>query len=104
MTDINTKGQIIDVSGIDADYDYGEDVISQNRFRSIKFFPGAAGDILIVREGADDGPRITKLESIDGEGRYDTKVANTSRPYIKLSECTLSSGAFVVFTLEKYED
>jgi hypothetical protein len=105
-TAIEVSNKVIGISGIDADVDVladaGLDSASSKGLPilCIRFMPGAADDVLVVKEGADDGPVITKLLSTDGEIRADGNFDGKElyNPVIDESECTLTAGALVTIT------
>lgn len=71
------------------------------RPKSLIFFPSAANDVLIVREGSITGPIMAKLIALAAEqqGLYfngDESVV----PVIDYSECTFSTPASAVITFE----
>ena len=88
--------QYVDISAMDTNYDAGAD----RYLVSIQFNPGSTGtDVLIVRHASATGPIIMKVTANaanDESCKYfdGMKV----RPYIKYSECTLSSGHRVMIT------
>jgi len=80
---------------MDGNYDQGQ----QYPLESIQFVPGATGDKLIVRDGATDGAIIYRcLAPATLNGDMFVKYFNGAnhRPFILLSECTLSSGHMVI--------
>jgi len=87
-----------EITAMDSDYDATEDI----PIVSIKLFPGAANDILIVKNGSDTGPTICKLESTDGEPRVEYFFGSYWQPYIDFSECTLSAGHSVVIGIDPF--
>jgi hypothetical protein len=105
---VNSTGgrQVLQVSAMDSDFN----MVAQTGYTQyadggvpivvILFYPGAADDILVVKQQSASGPIITKLKSTDGEPRVMPLYGSRVKPYIDYSECTLSSGAFVVFIVE----
>ena len=92
----------IQVSAMDGDWLWS--TITTNpkgmKIKAIKFYPGATGDILIIKNGSDSGPTMLKLESLDAEPRWDPSFAGGYfKPVIDYGDCTLSSGASIVFIL-----
>lgn len=101
MTDFIRKGHYITVSNIDGDWSYAANTNNPtDKFKAIKWFPGAGDDKLTVKETSDTGPTVTVLLSGDGEGRVDPKVGELSKPLIDFSECVISAGAKATFVLE----
>ena len=101
MAIIKKLRHYVEVQNIVADFNFKVSVPGVVTFEAIKFFPGAPGDKLVVREGSPSGPVVVLLQSNDGEGRIDRDVAYMSAPYIYLTECTLTAGGLVVFCLRK---
>ncbi|MDY6910742.1 MAG: hypothetical protein SVM79_00045 [Chloroflexota bacterium] len=96
MSTIVTGGptnNIIDLSGIDEDYDLGE----YRKLTSIQFVPGAAADVLVVKDVDADGPRVLEVEA-DGASDETIKYfyGDQVHVYIDHSECTLSAGHAVI--------
>ena len=61
--------------------------------KSIAFYPSAANDVLVVRDGSATGTRIFSGKDVGGGGiivYYDGIMA---KPYIKASSCTLGTPA-----------
>lgn len=105
---VNTRGgkSVIQVSAMDSDFN----LVAQTGFTNhepagapiiaIFFYPGAANDVLVVEQQNDAGPVIAKMKSLDGEPRVMYFQGAKLKPYIDYSDCTLSSGAFVVFFID----
>lgn len=106
-----TKGdgnRVVQISSIDSDWILtSETGLTQYAsggapIKAIFFYPGAANDILMVRSSAaDTGPVLAKLKSLDGEPRVMYFHDALLKPVIDYSDCTLSSGAFVVIVFGK---
>ena len=99
---VNSFESCVQVSAMDEDWLWS--TITTNpkgmKIKAIKFYPGAAGDVLIIKNGSDSGPSMLKLESADGEPRWDPSFAGGYfKPVIDYGECRLSSGASIVFIL-----
>lgn len=102
-TELELNG-ILEITAIAADWDYKASKPAnwsdKPRLASIKFVPGAADDILILREQEVGGPIVFKWVC---ENTYDQRVeyfhGTIQIPYIKESECTLSAGHIVIIKL-----
>ena len=107
VNDTGTVGRIVEVSAMDSDFvlmtrtGYTQYSTSGGvPIEAVLFFPGAANDILVLRDtAADTGPRIASIQSLDGEPRMLPLRGVKIKPVIDYSDCTLSAGAFVVFIL-----
>jgi hypothetical protein len=102
------KGHEITISEISADWAWssywasGSALTTGIYIKAIKFFPGAAGDKLLVTDTTDAGAVISFIQSSDGEPRVDTAWANLpEKPYIDFSGCTLSAGHKVTIMYTK---
>ena len=98
---------MIMLSALDSDWSladmaaYGMSPQSGVRIAAVKFFPGAANDILVLEHLTDTGGRMCKLKSVDGEPRIDESFPNNPvRPYLDYSDCTISSGGAVTIILK----
>jgi hypothetical protein len=91
---IKEKGNFLGIENITEDYTVPANVTN---WEAVKFFPGAVGDKLVVKEQDDTGPVISELISYDGEGRIDRELGSSSTPFIDESACILSAGAKVCF-------
>jgi len=93
------------ITGIAADWDYiaSKPPFWPNlpRIASIQFDPGAAADVLIVKDGSDAGPVRCSLGPVDGQGDQRIKYFFGARfiPYIDFSDCTLSANHRVIIEL-----
>ena len=91
---VATSGVRIMLSTIDSDWNLQDTFsdLDKIHLNNIMFVPGAANDILVVRDGAIDGPVIMYVE---GSATTDQRIlyghGMTCNPYIYESECTLSS-------------
>ena len=63
----------------------------------IKFYPSAAGDILVVRDGSATGAIISKFT---GEGKDVFSKPTTRFPYLKAADQTFNTAANVVIMFE----
>ena len=99
---VNSFESCVQVSAMDGDWLWS--TITTNpkgiKIKAIKFYPGAADDVLIIKNGSDSGPTMLKLESSDGEPRYDPSFAGGYfKPVIDYGDCTLTGTASIVFIL-----
>lgn len=107
VNDTGTVGRVVEVSGIDSNFDlvaragYTQYATAGGApLEMVLFFPGAANDILVIRDTvADTGPIIAKMKSLDGEPRIMYFRGAKVKPVMDYSDCTLSSGALVIFIL-----
>ena len=105
MTNTLEKSGALEISDIDADWDYKTEKPDtwQNRPRlnSIEFHPGAANDRCIFRQGNDGG--IRRFDSNYADSESDSRIkyfhGSRARPYLKYSECVFSVGAYVIIEL-----
>ena len=103
------SGRFITVTGLDADWYLDNDLPYLSgvglRIKTIKFWPSAANDIIVLRNstsGSASSSFACFMKSIDGEPRKDTFQGDVWYPFIDISYCTLSSasGATVVFEVD----
>ena len=88
---ITTKNRVIELSAIDADWDGGKMNIA-----SISFHPGAADDVLVIKEGSDSGPAIVRIKPFDVQGvEIDLKGMEYS-PFLDVSDCNITAGGTVI--------
>ena len=66
------------------------------KIKSIQFVPSNASDIMIVRDGGNDGPAI-----FDGTNERVKQFNGFFKPYIDISDCTLNTpaNASVIFEI-----
>ena len=95
---------VIEISAMDSDWSWSSIVSHPKGIKilAIKFFPGAAEDYVVIRNGSDTGPKITKIESQDGEPRVDLSLSGSYfKPVIDFGDCSLTAGASVVIISPK---
>ena len=102
-----TKGvNVIELSAIDSDWNYATAFPSQVRgirVDQIIFSGGDTdGDKLSMRDGTETGAHIFPTQAILKQGgptivQYGGKEL---RPYIKFSECTLSTGHSIIIIMQ----
>lgn len=106
VTDTGSVGRVVQVSAMDSDFD----LVAQTGYiqyattggvpiELILFYPGAANDILVIKDTAATGPVVATMKSVDAEPRVLYFRGAKIKPYLDYSECTLTSGAFVTFIL-----
>lgn len=100
---VNKSGCIVTVSAMDSDFDLAAAGYGPGagwRLVSIEFFGGAANDRLLVKDGSDTGPEMFD-RTIDDVRVPAIKyfMGAEAQPLIDYSECTLSAGHKVIFTL-----
>ena len=67
--------------------------------KSIQFYPSAANDVLVVRDGSDSGAEMMHVKDVVGGGLvkyFDTYC----KPYIKDADCTWGTAANVRIIFE----
>ena len=98
MATVETRGpKQLELSTIDADWTSS----AYMDIAAIAFDPGAAGDVISLKEALDSGPDIVpKLYSVDGSSLAQTFPNGLrTKPMIDFSECILSAGHKVIFTM-----
>ncbi len=95
MAVIQSKN-VIELSGTIANFDLG----CERPIKSISFEPGAASDILVVRDESSAGPRLFEVSASD---THDQRVMYFNNallhPVITVSQCTFTAGTKIVFIL-----
>ena len=88
--------RFIIISSIDSDW-----VDNQSRYiDDITFVPGAADDILVLREGSITGSKIVSMKSIDNETRYRYFKKKKIQNRVRLrAERNIALDPFYVFVL-----
>jgi len=89
---VTLKEDRIVLTVIDADWTFSKATYGLKKFKAIRFFPGAADDVLVVKDKTDSGDAVTDLLSSDGEGRQDKDIDPNCVPMVDFSACTLSAG------------
>ena len=95
--DVVKTGIFVEISGISKDYDYGSDA----SIHSIKFYPGAANDVLVIFNKAVGLAEGCKLMSVDAEPRIEYFEGNIWWPVIDFSASTLSANHKVIIVLDR---
>lgn len=94
---VNSYGKTITVTIADtSDWLWSSIQSTPGKLLGVGFYPGAAGDKLIVRNGSIAGPFVV-LESLDGEPRYQPMWGVEFSPCIDYSECTFSTTSSFTF-------
>jgi len=94
MTDTTIKGNIIEITNLDADWYGNVDAdIHEMKISSIQFNPSAVDDIMIIHDGSLDGATLFKAKC---EDVYDQRVKYFNppiwaNPVIDISDCTIAS-------------
>jgi hypothetical protein len=89
---INRMDPVVVITEIDSDWSG-----PKKSLNSIQFNPGAANDILVIKERDENGPIIfkTKADSASDEViKYFHGLA--LEPFLDVSACTLSAGHMVI--------
>ena len=92
----------LDISEIDADWDYGDskpdDWHNRPCLMSIEFHPGSASDRMVIKEAREDGPVRFDSGEVDSASDSRIKYFHGVRvtPFIDFSDCTLSAGHRVI--------
>jgi len=66
------------------------------RVLEVEFYPGAAGEYIVVRRDAIDGQKELLLESIDGGGVHKIPKGIILNPCIAIADCSVASGTAMV--------
>lgn len=87
---------VIELSGTIADFDLGD----KRAVYCITYEPGAANDVLIVRDGSATGPIVFKVSASDTDDQKVLYLMGAKiQPVITVSQCTLSAGTTIVLVL-----
>lgn len=93
---VTRSKNVIEISGTIADFDLGD----RRAVYCITYEPGAANDVLIVRDGSATGPAVFKVSASDTDDQKVLYLMGVQiQPVITTSECTLSAGTTIVFIL-----
>jgi len=102
---VNPVEGCVTVSSIDSDYTFATTFPSDTsglRLVSIRFNPGAADDVCIIKNGSDTGPELFNSGKCVDE--YDPRIeyyhSVIRRPYLDFSAGTYSSGSTVTFEFD----
>lgn len=98
-------GNTVEINSIAADWDYGVDVDDKDtnpKVAYVTFIPGAAGDVLVLRDGGatTSFPRMAKMTSGDGEERTVYFDGERKRVSIDFDQCTLTATHAVIIGLK----
>lgn len=95
---IAPSGINITFTGAGGDWDSKTSFPGGLKVKSIKFFPSAANDILVVRDGSVTGPIMAKMKDTTGGGSADVGFGDGvwMYPYIKYADCTFNTGTSVI--------
>jgi len=95
----------VTISSIDSDYTFATtfpNSTSGLRMVSIRFNPGAADDICVIKNGSDTGSELFNSGKCVDE--YDVRIeyynSMIRRPYLDFSAGTYSSGSTVTFEFD----
>jgi hypothetical protein len=99
---VNPFGNTVEVTDFDSDW-FWSSMFNHPlgmKIISIKFYPGAIDDKVIIKDGSDTGPIMCKLESSDGEPRYDMSFkGGYYKPVIDYGDSTFTAGSSVIFII-----
>jgi hypothetical protein len=84
---VTTNGNVITLSALDSDYDFGK----RSSWESIQFVPGAAGDILVIKDKTDAGPTLVRFVAQD-TGTMVLYDIGRCWPFLDFSDCTIGAG------------
>ena len=98
MANVTTHGRnTVTITGLDADWawndDGGFDTSMGLKVSSIQFNPGAANDVMIIRDGGIDATALLNtnpLTTVDPMIKY-FNPPRWVRPVIDISDCTLGA-------------
>lgn len=91
---ITTGNKVITLSAIDSDWTAGGAIV----IKSITLVPGAANDVVVIKDSTDAGPVICQLTCPD-IGDKTQHFDKRMKPCLDFSASTLSSGAVVIIHL-----
>lgn len=103
MATVLKTGNFVNITSVSADLSH-ENIFAKSeevKIKSIEFIPGAANDIISIKNGSDSSASICKLGSgvaaesavkYFGKGQY-------MRVLIDFSECTLTAGHKLILEL-----
>ncbi len=100
------SGNFVEVTAIGADVTAAQIFIHTAppivKLKRIEFIVGNANDVLVVKEGGETGPEITRLGSAAAaeSDRCYFENGQYMQPFIDFGECTLNVGHKVIFELE----
>lgn len=106
MATIVRNGNFVDVVSIGADLTSAEMFIHATpsivKIKRIEFIVGNADDVLVIREGDENGPEIARLGSHEAaeSDRCYFENGQYMEPFIDFGDCTLNVGHKVIFELE----
>lgn len=110
-TTVGSSGKTIEITGLDTNWIWSTDLATessntrQGRVKAIFFYPSAASDRMIIRDGGIDNATVFDSGAVSGAD--DPRVGYMNPPtkielVIDISDCTLSvaASAKVVILLE----
>ena len=104
MATENERDGCLVLESIAADWDYRAskptDWPDNPRLNSIEFHPGAADNVMVVKQGNDTGPERFYCECKDvNDSRIKYYHGARVMPYIDFGDCTLNAGHKVIIEL-----
>lgn len=104
MTTENMRAGIIELTAINADWDYATQKPNHwpihPRLMSMQFNPAAAGDKIYVREENEAGPVIFEVTADSADDQRIKYFHGTrGKPYVDYSECILTAGHKLIIDL-----
>lgn len=100
-----TGGKAIEISAIDSDYFITKHFKAASYPNGVKvkyviFVPGASGNKMVLRDGADTGPELINTGAVsDTESRI-IYMDSVVKPYLKFSDGTYSAGSKIIILVE----
>ena len=103
MATENELNGTLEITVIAADWDYKASKPTawpvQPRINFIRFKPGSANDIIVVKDGSATGPVICYLKATDTEPRCQYFSGTRHNPFVDFSDCTLNTNHSLVIEL-----
>jgi len=100
---VNKVGRTIELTVIDADWVWSDSVpdkgIGGIPIATISFTPGAANDVMIIKEASATGPSMFEATCLTAEPRVLDYFGVKHKPFLDFSECTLTAGHKVIILL-----
>ena len=96
------EGLSVEVNTIVADWDWGVSgsTLDKNpKLAAITFVPGAADDVLVVKDGSDAGPVIMMATCLTTDEKVQYFHGARKRPYVDFGDCTFTAGHKVLIDL-----
>jgi hypothetical protein len=94
---VTVRGGVMDISALTEDWDLSDQIsVDEGIYIKRIKYTGTAGDSVIVRHGAADGPVMSYIKTIDGSSMSDIIEMDNCIPFINNAEKTMSAGAHLM--------